>query len=62
MPNSPPEFFREQGILTRVLVKRGEEFVEPELRKPDSGKEWRYAERRENQMRSAPAAAVAMPI
>ena len=25
------QFFREQGILTRVLVKRGEEFVEPEL-------------------------------
>lgn len=25
------QFFREQGFLARVLVKRGEEFVEPEL-------------------------------
>ena len=25
------QFFREQGLLARVLVKRGEEFVEPEL-------------------------------
>ena len=24
-------FFREQGFLARVLVKRGEDFVEPEL-------------------------------
>ena len=25
------QFFREQGFAARVLVKRGEEFVEPEL-------------------------------
>lgn len=25
------QFFREQGFLARVLIKRGEEFVEPEL-------------------------------
>lgn len=25
------QFFREQGFLARVLVKRGEDFVEPEL-------------------------------
>jgi hypothetical protein len=25
------QFFREQGLAARVLVKRGEDFVEPEL-------------------------------